>query len=225
MSNKVNSIGLGKQYIMYTDRTVVLRINIKDIVDKAFLLNSSEEYIYIPTSIIKIFNLLFKFREEAYFTSDYKRIYWGDENTALILALDIKKVAIPTDEEFANIKPENPESGFEVATSLLKEGLALFNGFYDSSDWKPITIEMSEAKEVSLTCNQPSAEIVKTLDGAIPNISGKFQVSSEALRKFVTKAEEDNIENLFFNYEDDSPGVYITAGNKYEIVLPLLEDE
>ena len=225
LSNKVNSIGLGKQYVIYTDRSVVLRINVQDIVSPEFLQTSTEEYIYIPTSIIKIFNLLYKFREETFFNSDYKRVYWADDNTSLILALDIKKIAIPTDEEFAAIKPKDLEKGFEASTSGLKEGLGLFNGFYDSSEWKPITIEMVESKEVSFSCKQPSAEIVKVLENTTPNISGVFQISSEALRKFVSRVEEDKIESIFFNYEEEAPGVYITAENKYEIILPILEDE
>lgn len=224
----INSVGLGMYDTMYADRSVVLKILLNEALpSELFEGLVKDDHIFIHSYLIKLLSLLYKFNTDTYFTSDYSTIFWEDSNTALLLVSEERKVVLPTVEEFEGIKPVDSTKGFEVAPSLLKNGLNFFIGFYDGSVWKPLTFKAVANKEVDLYYKHPTTEITKLLNNTVSNIDGLFTVDSETLRKLVFKIcdkfpkDETSIK---FNFDDDAPGIYMEVPGLYEVVLSKLEE-
>ena len=229
--DKCNSIGLSKEDVMYSSRALVLKIRLQDkLEDNLFKdLPSDENHIFIHSFVLKLLPLLSKFNSIIYFSDDYGVIYWSDTDTELIFTSEARRVALPDEEQWQSIKPENSESYFEVDLNSLCEGLSFFNGFYTGAVWKPITFEVEANKEVILTYKHPTTEITKTLNNVSSPYSGRFMLNSEILEKLANKIrnhyKEGNVEMLF-NYDNDALGVYCSVGDgDYEMVLSKLTDD
>lgn len=221
-SSQVNSIGLNKKNIIYSDRATVLKINLtSDAFLENLIIPNNEEYIFIHSNTIKLFNLLFKTSGVMYFTDTYDDLYWEDEDSSLYMILEERKVALPTQEEFESIKPQDAGQ-FEISLGSIKNGLDFFTGFYEGSMWKPITFEIFPNKEISLHYKHPIAEITKTLNNVVGSKESIFTIDSETLRKILNRASE-NTGSVIFSYDEDAPGIYILMGN-CEAVLSKLEE-
>lgn len=228
---KVNSIGLSKNRIMYSDRSAVLRVSLsEDLDDNLFKsLEEGEDYIYIHSFTLKLFQQFAKFNPLVFFDTSYELIYWSDDDTEIIIASEEKEVALPDDEQWNAIKPENQDSSFTTTLGILKEGLSFFTGFYAGTAWKPITFDIEAGKEIVLNYKHPTTEIKKSLADVTGTYDGRFMLDSDTLGKIVAKVsdhyKEDNVE-ITFNYDDDAPGIYCSINNgDYEAVLSKLRED
>lgn len=228
---KANSIGLSKNRIMYSDRSAVLRVTLSEPLDDNLFKNlpEGEDYIYIHSFILKLLQQLSKFNPLVSFNNEYELIYWADEDTELIIASEEREVALPDEEQWNAIRPENEDSAFSTSLDVLREGLAFFTGFYVGSAWKPLTFDVQAGKEVVLNYKHPTAEIKKSLPNVTGTYAGNFMLESETLGKIVTKVGDhykDQKVDITFNYDDVARGVYCSInGGAYEAVLSKLRDD
>lgn len=221
-ASKVNSIGLGKKDIMYSDRATVLKYTLSEELPKEyFKFLKEEDYIHIHSFVVKLLDLLCKTSPNVYFNNDYSSLYWEDDNSALFLVSEDREVALPTAEQWEMIKPSENNS-ITFAPSALKDCLNLFIGFYEGSMWKPISFDISTNK-TSLFYKHPTTEVVKDLEGAEGNAEGSFILDSEALRRVVSRADDQKLESMTIFYDDEAPGVLIKAGD-LEAILSKLEN-
>lgn len=221
-ASKVNSIGLGKKDIMYSDRATVLRYTLsEELSEEYFKFLKKEDYIHIHSFVVKLLDLLCKTSYEVYFNSDYSSIYWEDDNSSLFLVSEDREVALPTEEQWEMIKPSKNNS-ITFSPKSLKDCLNLFIGFYEGSMWKPISFDIATNK-TSLFYKHPTTEVIRDLEGAEGNAEGSFILDSEALRRVVSKADDQKLESMTIYYDDEAPGVLIEAGD-LEAVLSKLEN-
>lgn len=220
-STQVNSIGLSKRSIIYSDRATVLKINLDpSFIKEDLIIPNNGEYTFIHSNTIKLFNLLSRTSSVVYFNENYDDLYWEDEDSALYMILEERKIALPTPGEFEAIKPHEGGS-FKAPVSVIKNGLDFFTGFYEGSMWKPITFEVHADEETVLHYKHPVAEITKTLNNIIGTEEGTFTVDSETLKKILNKSLEDS--EAIINYDEEAPGIYLLIDN-CEAILSKLED-
>lgn len=227
---KVNSIGFSKNETIYSDRSVVLRVSSVASVEDSFFDNlGTEDYVYIHSFFLKLFNLLAKTNTRILFSNDYETIYWEDDVSQLILSSENREVALPTNEQWEMIKPHKNAPGFSTNIASLNESLNFFTGFYEEIAWKPVVFEIESGK-VNLYYRHPTTEISKALTSDTSRASdGCFMISSETVGKILNK-----ISNRFspdasveVTYDEESPGVYCKIdcdSVQYEFVLSKLVD-
>lgn len=235
--NRVNSIGLSKTDVMYSDRSVVVKANLsEELPDDLFSgIEDDDNHIYLHTFTLKLFEYLAEFNTDIYFDNDYEVIYWGDDETDLVLCSDSKNVNLPTEEQFEGIKPQNRDTFIDINIDDLRGCLDFFKGFYEESAWKPLKFILEKGKEVSVCYKHPTAEVNKTIVGTVSNFDSQFVLDAETLRKITSKIRERLSEGevlIRFNFDDasvpedeKSPGVYCTVNNDYEFMISTLLDD
>lgn len=220
-ASKVNSVGLGKKDVLYSDRATVLKLHLSEELPDEVFENLGEDYIHIHSFTIKLLKSLTTTNSEVLFSKDFGSLYWEDEYSALFIVSEDREVAFPTEEQWEMIKPSK-DCGVIIGTELLRKGLEFFTGFYEGSMWKPISFSLG-TQESFLTYKHPTSEVVRPLEGVAGNIDGSFNVDSEALRKVVSRIDDSKIKELNLYYDDEAPGIYIEAGD-LEAVLSKLEN-
>lgn len=208
-TSQANSVGLGQCNVIYSDRSAVLKIALKDSLPSELFIDS--DYIYIHSTTIKLLNYLIPSSNELLFNEDFGTFYWEDVNSAIYMVSSDRKIALPSDEEFQAILPQG-DGCFNTKLTTLRQGLDFFTGFYEGSMWKPITFKAERGKEVLLHYHHPTAEITKELDGVVGTEDGIFTVDSETLRKIITKLLLNDPEaTLKVSYDEDGPGILLEA--------------
>lgn len=226
---RVNSIGLSKDEVIYSDRSVVLKIKSSNHLPEELFGNlSSDDYIFIHSFFLKLFKLLVKTNSEVYFSNDYETIYWEDDHSKLIISSDSRDIALPTNDQWEMIKPSSDAASFTTDIYSLQEGLNFFTGFYEETAWKPIIFEASDSG-VKLYYRHPTTEISKSINNITSSAKGYFMISSETINKILSKISfkfNSDIPVTVF-YDEDSPGVYCKVScdtAEYEFVLSKLVD-
>lgn len=223
----VNSIGLSKNNLIYADRVAIVKLTHEIPFDDNLFI---DEYINIHTFTANLITLLSKLNNNVLFNNDYGTIYWEDDNNKLCLASDIRRITIPDEETCNGILP-NPDNQitFSVALPTLKEGIDFFNGFYEGTNWKPITFNVIANKEVSLYYKHPTTEVTKVLQNAISDGDGTFMIDSELLKKIINKAKDKFIDNpdtqAIFTFDNESAGIHCTIEDKYDIIFGKFLDD
>ena len=228
----VNSIGLGKEGLIYAVRSVILKTRFTSALpDDLFVnLDPDEDYIYLHKYMIGFINHVFGSNPVFNFSSDYSTIYWEDESSSTFLTQPSRELAIPSDEDIESFVPAVGQGGsFSVDTNILKESLGFFDGFYVGSVWKPIRFESTANKEVVVRYKHPTADITKSLP-AIPSTDGEFTLDSDTVRRVMMKVRDKRPEKTtpleaVFTFDDDAPGVLCEIDNYYSIVFCKLSDE
>ena len=228
----VNSIGLGKEGLIYAVRSVILKTRFTSALpDDLFVnLDPDEDYIYLHKYMIGFINHVFGSNPVFNFSSDYSTIYWEDESSSTFLTQSSRELAIPSDEDIKSFVPAVGQGGsFSVDTNILKESLGFFDGFYVGSVWKPIRFESTANKEVVVRYKHPTADITKSLP-AIPSTDGEFTLDSDTVRRVMMKVRDKRPEKTtpleaVFTFDDDAPGVLCEIDNYYSIVFCKLSDE
>ena len=220
-ASKVNSVGLGKNCVLYSDRATVLKLHLSEDLPDEIFEGLGEDYIYIHSFIIKLLKSLTTTNSTVLFNRDFGSLYWEDDSSALFIVSDEREVAFPTEEQWEMIKPSK-DCGVVIGTELLKKGLEFFTGFYEGSMWKPISFSLG-TQESFLTYKHPTSEVVRPLEDVTGNVDGSFNVDSETLRKIVSKIDDSHIKELNLYYDDEAPGIYIEAGDM-EAVMSKLEN-
>lgn len=228
----VNSIGLGKEGLIYAVRSVILKTRFTSALpDDLFVnLDPDEDYIYLHKYMIGFINHVFGSNPVFNFSSDYSTIYWEDESSSTFLTQPSRELAIPSDEDIESFVPAVGQGGsFSVDTNTLKESLGFFDGFYVGSVWKPIRFESTANKEVVVRYKHPTADITKSLP-AIPSTDGEFTLDSDTVRRVMMKVRDKRPEKTtpleaVFTFDDDAPGVLCEIDNYYSIVFCKLSDE
>lgn len=228
----VNSIGLGKEGLIYAVRSVILKTRFTSALpDDLFInLDPDEDYIYLHKYMIGFINHVFGSNPVFNFSSDYSTIYWEDESSSTFLTQPSRELAIPSDEDIESFVPAAGQGGsFSVDTNTLKESLGFFDGFYVGSVWKPIRFESTANKEVVVRYKHPTADITKSLP-AIPSTDGEFTLDSDTVRRVMMKVRDKRPEKTtpleaVFMFDDDAPGVLCEIDNYYSIVFCKLSDE
>jgi hypothetical protein len=237
--NRVNSIGVNSSDVVYSDRSVVVKAKLSEsLPDNMFDTlpeDDEDKYIYLHTFTLKLFEYLAEFNDQVYFDSDYEIIYWGDDETDLVICSDSKNVNLPSDEQFEGIKPSNKDTTIDINIDALKSCLDFFKGFYEESAWKPLKFILEKGKEILVCYKHPTAEVNKTIVGVTSNFNSQFVLDAETLRKIITKIRDRLSEGdifIKFNFDDDTvdednkaPGVYCTVGNNYEFIISTLLDD
>lgn len=235
--NRVNSIGVNRGSAIYSDRSVVVKAHFEeDLPEDLFKgLEEGEDHIYLHTFTLKLFEMLSEFNNDVYFDGDYEVIYWGDDETNLVICSDSKNFSLPTDEQFEGIKPQNEKTFIEVNLDEVKKCLDFFKGVYEESSWKPLKFNMVKGKEVVVNYKHPTTEAQTKLEGVISKFDGSFVIDAETLRKIVFKIRDRLFEGEVFLHvnfdessvkeEDKAPGVYCTVGKDYEFIISTLLDD
>lgn len=225
---KNNSIGLSENEVIYSDRSVVLKIHLLDTLPNSLFKNlRGEDYIFIHTFFLKMFSLLSKTSDTVQFSRDYETIYWEDDNSKLLISSESREVALPTQDQWEAIKPVDENSSFTISLASLSEGLNFFTGFYEETAWKPLTFDINK-NSVVLYYRHPTTEISKALGDVdlLSTTEESFMISSEILGKIINKVGNrfSLEEQVFINYDDEAPGIYCRVNNTYEFILSKLID-
>lgn len=212
-----NAVAVRRSYVMYADRSIVLKAMLAEPLDIS--VDTIELHKFTLSTIIAAqkSNPFFQF------SSDYSTLAWSDGNTtSFVLATEAIEIAIPSDDDIANIVPTDG-AVLVVDHRALQQGLNFFNGFYEATVWKPITFKIAATGEALLYYKHPSTEISKSLmaSGTAP---GEFIVASETIAKLVSKSVELSTDNIpvTFIYDDDAPGVSCKIGSLYDVILAKL---
>lgn len=224
-AGKNNAVALKADKLMYSDRSIVLQVNLSD--QSSFL--KDRACVNLHKFVTGFMLHAARFNNTFAFDDSYELIYWEDRDSQVLIASERCEIALPSEEEIAMIKPaEDSDKGvFSIAQRDMYTSLEFFNGFYEASVWKPITF-LIEKGAVKLYYKHPTTEISKTLDTASVEVmqDGEFPIVSEMLEKLLQKAidsagDDDNT-TITFTYDADSPGVHCVIGNAYDVVFAKL---
>jgi len=232
-SLNANAIGLTRDYIMYSDRSVVIKSTLTEKLPEALFDGTSkdEPYVYLHVDAMKLLTLLSQYRNEFSFDASFDVLYWEDENTRLIFSNEAKICALPTKAQYEEICPQDKSVTFEISPEKLKETLEFFNGIYVETSWKPLEFVTEAGKNVVVKYKHPTTEAEKEIDGVVSNYTGSFLVDAETLRKIVTKIGDFNLNdtNLVINYDEatcqePARGIFVKIGDNFEAVVSKLVD-
>ena len=228
----VNSIGLGKDGLIYAVRSVILKARFTTDIDENFFknLDASEDYVYLHRYLIGLIYYIYASNPIFNFSSDYSTMYWEDDTSAVYITQPPRELAIPSDDELESFVPALGTGGiFSVDTEFLKNSLGFFDGFYVGSVWKPIRFESVANKEVVVRYKHPTADITKSLP-SMSDTDGEFVLDSDTVRKILMKVKDKRVDKTtpleaVFTFDDDSPGVLCEIGDYYSIVFCKLNDD
>ena len=228
----VNSIGLGKDGLIYAVRSVILKARFTTDIDENFFrnLDSSEDYVYLHRYLIGLIYYIYASNPIFNFSSDYSTMYWEDDTSAVYITQPPRELARPSDDELESFVPALGTGGtFSVDTEFLKNSLGFFDGFYVGSVWKPIRFESVANKEVVVRYKHPTADITKSLP-SMSDTDGEFVLDSDTVRKILMKVKDKRVDKTtpleaVFTFDDDSPGVLCEIGDYYSIVFCKLNDD
>jgi hypothetical protein len=223
---KVNSIGLSKNCVTYADRSVVVKANLMEALEDSLFKTAQDGLIFVHGTFLKLFPILAKINPVVKFSEEYDTFYWEGDCVRILLTSESWDLALPTEEQWEMIKPQDISSSFSVDLSLLSNSLKFFTGFYEETAWKPLTFEISSGKEVNLYYRHPTTEISKTLSGVEGTVEGSFIIGSEILGKILGNIENrfSGEEQVLFMYDDEAPGIYCKVNDTYEFVLSKMMD-
>lgn len=233
-NSKVNAIGLTPDCIMYSDRSVVIKSTLVNKLSNDLFdcVTEDDPYVYLHVDTLKLLILLSTYRNEFLFDETYDIMYWEDGDTKIIFNNDQKSVALPTQEQYDYIRPQDRTVVFEIGINKLKEILEFFNGIYVEPTWKPLEFKTVAGQNVVACYNHPTTEAEKEIDGVVSNFTGSFLIDAETLRKIVTKITDftDPESTVVFNYDEDTceepaSGVFMQIGENFEAVVSKLLDD
>ena len=228
----VNSIGLGKDGLIYAVRSVILKARFTNSIDEKFFnnLDPAEDYVYLHRYLVGLFHFIQPSNPMFYFSSDYSTMYWEDDTSAIYITQPPRELAIPSDEELSSFVPAPGVGGsFSVDAEFLKNSLGFFDGFYVGSVWKPIRFESIANKEVVVRYKHPTADITKALP-SMSDTDGEFVLDSDTVRKILMKVRDKRLDKTepleaTFTFDNEAPGVLCEIGNYYNIVFCKLNDD
>ena len=226
---KNNAIAVRRDYVLYADRSVVLKARLTNPVALA------QDTVILHKYTLGMLGLVQKVNPCVFFTNDYVSVGWTDGSTIVVLASEPCDIAIPSDDDLLGIVPPTDADTLTVDQGALQQGLAFFNGFYEASVWKPVTFRIAASGEASLYYKHPSTEISKNL-GCTGTAEGEFVVASETVAKLTTKSIElapsGESQKATIRYDDTAPGVMCYIGTlqdshgnslpRYEVILAKL---
>lgn len=227
--NRVNSVALFKDSVMYSDRSVVVKIALENpLADELFEdMNEDESCIYLHSNFLKLFNIFKKTNDTVYFSSDFEQIYWADDDTEISIETEPHQVAIPSEEQFESIKPQDKSLNFVSTLKNIKSSIDFFNGFFEGSAWKPLTFNVEKGNGVVLTYRRPTTELTKSIDAEAFG-DGNFVIDSETMKKIVSCICErypEDTTNITIYFDEEGPGIYCVVSDIYEILLSKLQGE
>lgn len=231
-----NSIGVCSDKIIYSDRATVLIVKLEE---NPFKYDQTS-FIPIHKNVINLLPFLCIGNESAriYTNDDFSRFYFEDNISKGILASKDCEIEIPTEEEIDGISPQDGNEGrgyFKTNLSTLRVSLDFFKGFYEGSQWRPITFE-NNSGEVNLRYKSATSNIFKSLDtNESSGGSYSFDLCSDIVEKITNKAiaRLGSESEVVFDYDSESVGSKITIyqetseGNnkiKYQAILAKLEN-
>lgn len=225
----VNSIGLDKDKAIYSDRVIVLKAALSEkLPNELFIVESTEvPVIYIHSFFLGLFPIFARTSATVYLSKDYNTLYWKDEDSDFIFVSDSHEVALPSAEDWEEIKPST-NNYISFSLRMLRDTLGFFDGFYEGNTWKPITFEIFKDKEVTLNYKHPTTDISRDLEFKEATADGSFSVDSGTLAKLCSRLVEmfpdlDVEAKIYF--DEEAPGVFIKASDDYEAVLSKLSLE
>ena len=230
-SFNTNAIGLTQEYIMYSDRNVVIKSTLSErLSDDLFDTTTSESpYIYLHVDTLKLLILLSSFRNDYMFDDSYDILYWEDDNTKLIFNNETKMCALPDNDQYEGIKPHDTNVTFSISVSELDNTLDFFDGIYVESNWKPLNFETLAGHNVNVRYTHPTTDASKEIEGCVSNFTGSFLIDADTLKKILTKIKDFGLaeSDVVFNYDEDTceepaVGVMIHIGDKFEAVISKL---
>lgn len=207
----INSLGLSNNGIVYADRCTVLSYPINDKKNNIFELLKDDENIFINSLWCKLFMQFEKTNKLVYLNDSYDRIFWSDNNCRLIMSSPECYIALPTQEQFEEIKPSNNCNKFNTSILELKGGMEFFDGFHENNNWKPVKFSLSN-NDLRLSIQNNVAELDKriSVNSAVGN--GQFTINSDVFIKLCHKLSDVNEDlKIEVNFDDNSVGVYCTT--------------
>lgn len=230
MQSNGNTIGLGRDSLMYADGSLIVKTKLTEPIQESFFKDTNEDYVFISDDIIKLVNLLDSKSRVFKFTCNYDAIYWNDENTELYYQGSVQKSELPTDEDFENFKPKDNISTVCIPANRLKESIGFFNGVYENNDWKLLKFNLSEENGLNLIYTDRDATVNynKHVDGIDCVLDAEFNLASDVVKNVTDKTLKrfgptENI-NITYNNDPSTISVLMTVSDIYEIVLVKLED-
>lgn len=230
MQSNGNTIGLGRDSLMYADGSLIVKTKLTEPIQESFFKDTDEDYIFISDDIIKLVGLLDSKSRVFKFTSSYDAVYWNDENTELYYQGSVQKSELPTDEDFENFKPSSNISTVCIPANILKESINFFNGVYENNDWKLLKFNLSKENGFNLVYTDRDATVNynKHVDGIECSLDATFNLASDVVKNVTDKTLKrfgptENI-NITYNDDSDTISVLMTVSDLYEVILVKLED-
>ena len=223
-----NSIGVSSSKIIYSDRATVLTTFLEEDPFE----HEQNTFIPIHKNVINLFPLLSGENSRIFTNEDFSEFYFEDDTSKGILASRDCEIEIPTEEEIEGISPreDRPSWGFFKANlATLRQSLDFFKGFYEGSQWRPITFENING-EVNLRYKSATSNIFKSLETTEASLSQcSFDLCSDIVEKITNKALSrlGADSQITVDYDDESVGSRVTISDgdkiKYQAVLAKLE--
>ena len=224
-----NSIGVSSSKIIYSDRATVL---IAYLEENPFE-SSQSTFIPIHKNVINLLPLLLPGSSRIFTNEDFSEFYFEDDVSKGILASRDCEIEIPTEEEIDEISPHEDEPGwgsFKMNLAALRQSLDFFKGFYEGSQWRPITFE-NNGGEVNLRYKSATSNIFKSLETDEASTTPcSFDLCSDIVEKITNKAISrlGTDSAVIIDYDEESIGSRITISDgdkvKYQAVLAKLEN-
>ena len=223
-----NSIGVSSSKIIYSDRATVLTAYLEE---NPF---EHEQSTFVPVhkNVINLLPLLSSENSRIFTNEDFSEFYFEDDTSKGILASRDCEIEIPTEEEIDGISPHEDCSGwgsFKTDLATLRQSLDFFKGFYEGSQWRPITFENIDG-EVNLRYKSATSNIFKSLETSEASLSQcSFDLCSDIVEKITNKAISrlGADSSVTIDYDDESVGTRIVISDdnkvKYLAVLAKLE--
>ncbi len=224
-----NSIGVSSSKIIYSDRATVL----VTFLEEDPFEREQNAFIPIHKNIINLFPLLSSENSRVFTNEDFSEFYFEDDTSKGILASRDCEIEIPTEEEIEGISPQENSSSwgfFKTNLAVLRQSLDFFKGFYEGSQWRPITFE-NDGGEVNLRYKSATSNIFKSLETTeASDVSCSFDLCSDIVEKIANKALSrlGTDSEVTIDYDSESVGTRITISDngkiKYQAVLAKLEN-
>lgn len=211
-----NSIELSDGKVTYADRSIVLQSHVDE-------LNAVTKPVLVHKYLIGLLNIVSRFSRQFYYDPKTQTMFWDDgTDTMFVFASEPCEIQIPTEEDLEqNIRPKRPHFA-EIDSQQLFNALNFFEGFYEGTVWKPLTFETRE-DNFQLWYRHPSTEINKLIDPIKHNAEGEtFTIASEMLERIVSRAIEEDVKVIRFEFDEEGPGVRVIAG-RFDAVLGKLK--
>lgn len=240
---KNDSIAISNDKVSYNDRTIVLNL-----LENVIAGTEIDEPILLHKFVLQFIEMIYA-KEDISFTvsSDGKKMLWesdSDYNFWGILGIEDCNIALPSDNDLANILPcDTSYAKVTIKPTAMLDSLDFFNGLFEAAVWKPITFtwRYDEGEPtIMLTYTHPTTVVKKELaidkyEGNLHELSelAEFILISDSIKTLVNKLDEGGDLVLSFNSlvpgEQFGGGVKLqyfseTGVEQYSTVLVKLQD-
>lgn len=220
-AGKNNAVSVQTDKVVYADRSIVVAGKI----NKRNMFLGARNQIDVHRFLIGFMMIANRFNSLFGFSEDYDKLYWTADGVEALIASEPCDISIPSSEELAEIGPVAGTAGYGtivVDHRALHACLGFFNGFYEASAWKPITIRRKDGI-TELYYKHPTTEISKSFDAtSTSGEDGEFMISSEALDRILSRSIEKTSDNkaITFSYDATAPGVSCIVGDhEYDVMF------